>query len=159
MDQSGCFRRIVSARRCAIRTRPFANGFALILVLWVLAFLSVIAVTLIRQTREDTRFERAMVEDAKAEALAEAGVVQAMAALLDPESDWLADGMAHQMRLGEGVVTVRIYDESGRIDLNLADDAMLVSMLQSTGIASEKARRLAAAIEDYRDPDNIKRSG
>jgi len=159
MDRSGRFRRILSAARRASGARLSARGFALILVLWVLMFLSIIAVTLIHQTQEDARFERAMVEDAKAEALAEAGVVQAMAALSNPESDWLADGMAHQIRLGEGVVTVRIYDETGRIDLNLADDAMLVSMLQSTGVALEKAQRLAAAIEDYRDPDDIKRPG
>jgi type II secretory pathway component PulK len=100
MDRSGRFRRILSAARRASGARPSAKGFTLILVLWVLAFLSVIAVTLIHQTREDARFERAMVEDAKAEALAEAGVVRAMAALSNPESDWLADGVAHQMRLG-----------------------------------------------------------
>ena len=116
--------------------RRFPAGFALVLVLCVLAVLSVIAVTLIRETREETRFEGAVIEDAKAEALAEGGIQQTMAELLTPPGNgaWEADGESHQIRLGEGVVVVRIEDESGRIDLNRADLATLESMLVSTGL-------------------------
>ncbi len=150
--------RILPLALSAPPVRPPA-GFALVLVLWVLAFLSVIAIALIRETREQTRFAAAMLEDAKAEALAEGGVQRAMAALLDPAPDWQADGAPHELRLGDGVVTVRIEDESGKIDLNRADDAALVSLLESAGLELEEARRLAAAIEDYRDPDDIRRPG
>lgn len=141
--------------------REQPGGFALILVLCVLAVLSVIAVTLIRETREETRFESAVIEDAKAEALAEGGIQQSMAELLVPPGSgaWQADGKAHELRLGEGSVRVRIEDESGRIDLNGADDATLDSMLISIGLPTEEAQHLAAAIADYRDPDDIKHPG
>jgi general secretion pathway protein K len=82
-----------------------------------------------------------------------------MAALLSPDSDWQADGKAHEMRLGAGAVAVRIEDESAKIDLNRADEATLASMLVSTGMPPGEARQLAAAIADYRDPDNIQRPG
>ena len=136
-------------------------GFALVLVLCVLAVLSVIAITLIRETREETRFEGAVIEDAKAEALAEGGIQQTMAELLTPPGNgaWEADGTSHQIRLGEGVVVIRIEDESGRIDLNRADLATLESMFVSIGLATDEAQHLAAAITDYRDPDNIKTPG
>jgi general secretion pathway protein K len=130
-------------------------------VLCVLAVLSVIAVTLIRETREETRFESAVVEDAKAEALAEGAIQQSMVELLIPPGNgaWQADGRTHELRLGEGSVRVRIEDESGRIDLNGADDATLESMLISIGLPSDEAQHLAAAVADYRDPDNIKHPG
>jgi general secretion pathway protein K len=141
--------------------RRFPAGFALVLVLCVLAVLSVIAVTLIRETREETRFEGAVIEDAKAEALAEGGIQQTMAELLTPPGNgaWVADGGSHEIRLGEGVVVIRIEDESGRIDLNRADLATLESMLVSTGLPTDEAQHLAAAIADYRDPDDIKTPG
>ena len=130
-------------------------------MLCVLAVLSVIAVTLIRETREETRFEGAVIEDAKAEALAEGGIQQTMAELLTPPGNgaWEADGSSHEIRLGEGVVVIRIEDESGRIDLNRADLATLESMLVSTGLPTDEAQHLAAAIADYRDPDDIKTPG
>ena len=130
-------------------------------MLCVLAVLSVIAVTLIRETREETRFESAVIDDAKAEALAEAGIQQSMAELLIPPGNgaWQADGATHELRLGEGSVRVRIEDESGRIDINSADDATLVSMLISIGLPNDEAQHLAAAIADYRDPDSIKHPG
>ena len=138
-----------------------AAGFALILVLCVLAVLSVIAVTLIRETREETRFESAVIEDAKAEALAEGGVEQSIVELLIPPGHgaWQTDGSLHEIHLGEGVVLIRIEDESGRIDLNRTGEATLVSMLVSVGLEAAKAEHLAAAIVDYRSPRNIKTPG
>jgi general secretion pathway protein K len=136
-------------------------GFALILVLCVLAVLSVIAVTLIRETREETSFESAVIEDAKAEALAEGAVQQSMLELLVPPGNgaWQADGSLHEIRFGEGVVVVRIEDESGRIDLNHAELPLLVAMLTSVGESQGDAEHLAAAIVDYRDPDSVKTPG
>jgi len=138
-----------------------AAGFALVLVLCVLAVLSVIAVTLIRETREETRFESAVIEDAKAEALAEGGVEQSIVELLIPPGHgaWQTDGSLHEIHLGEGVVLIRIEDESGRINLNLADEATLVSMLVSVGLEAGAAEHLAAAIVDYRNPRSIKTPG
>ena len=140
---------------------PAQGGFALVLVLCVLAVLSVIAVILIRETHEETRFESAVIEDAKAEALAEAGIQQSMVELLIPPGNgaWQADGSTHAIRLGEGSVSIRIEDESGRIDINSADDATLESMLISVGLPTDEAQHLAAAIADYRDPRKIKHPG
>src|SRR5262249_2698270 len=97
----------------------------------------------------------------KAEALAEGAIQQAMVELLIPpgQGAWQADGSVHEIRLGEGVVSVRIEDETGRIDLNRADLPVLVSMLVSVGVPPGGAEHLAAAIVDYRDPDNIKTPG
>jgi general secretion pathway protein K len=48
-------------------------------------------------------------------------------------------------------------DEAARIDLNVAPDALLRSMLVAQGVEDDKAAHIADAIADWRDPDDFKR--
>ncbi len=57
---------------------------ALVTVLWVLALLSLIAASFNRTTRTEINLTRNLIEAAEAEALADAGVYQAIYALLHP---------------------------------------------------------------------------
>jgi general secretion pathway protein K len=131
-------------------------------VLWATAFLSIIAIALLRQTREDLLFAQALREDAKAEQLADAGVSRAMAILARADAGSpaiAADGSLPELRIGEGWVATRIEDDSGKIDLNQAGEDLLQALLAGSGVAPGEARRLAAAILDYRDPDEVRRPG
>ena len=58
------------------------RGFALLLVIWVLAILAVLAAGFAASTRSETRLARNLLEAARAQALAEAGIVRASASLL-----------------------------------------------------------------------------
>ena len=80
------------------------RGIVLVIVLWVLALLGIVAASFQRDTRVETRVTRNLVENAKAEALADAGVQRAMLGLLDPDDTkaWLANGTPYQLSLGEG---------------------------------------------------------
>jgi general secretion pathway protein K len=142
------------------RVRPIRQrkerGIALILVLWVLILLGMIAASFLRESRLGTNLARNMTENAKAEALADAGVSRAMLGLLDadPATAWRGDGKPYQLELGEGTVVVRIADEGGKVDLNRAPTPILRGLLQAAGLDEVGARKLADAINDFRDPDH-----
>ncbi len=61
---------------------PDRKGIALVAVLWVLVLLSVIAAAFVTETRTEVNLARNAVENAKARALAGAGVQRAVLALL-----------------------------------------------------------------------------
>jgi general secretion pathway protein K len=135
------------------------RGFALLLVLWSLILLGLVAASFLRETRVDTTLARYAAENAKAEALADAGVQRAILGLLDPEpaTAWRADGRLYRFALGEGEVSIQVQDEGGKIDLNYAPAAVLMSLFEAAGTDSETARRLADAVQDYVDGDHERR--
>ncbi len=60
------------------------RGLALVTMCWVLVLLSLIAASFNRTTRTEINLTRNLIEAAEAEALANAGVYQAIYALLHP---------------------------------------------------------------------------
>jgi len=141
------------------RVRHSRRGFALLLVLWSLILLGLVAASFLRETRVDTTLARDVAENAKAEALADAGVQRAILGLLDPEptTAWRADGRVHRFALGEGEVRVQVQDEGGKVDLNYAPAAVLMGLFEAVGTDSETARSLADAVQDYVDGDHDRR--
>ncbi len=69
--------------------RPNQSGIALVIVLWVIALLAVVAVSFTTATRGQGNLVRNLVENAKAEALADAGLYRAILGLLSPKSEGL----------------------------------------------------------------------
>jgi len=141
------------------KPRRGERGVALLMVLWVLILLGLVAASFLREARVGTGLARNATENAKAEALAEAGIRRAMLGLLDPDpvTAWRADGTAYQFALGEGTVTIRIQDEGGKVDLNRAPGPLLLGLLAAAGVRPEAAHGLVDAIFDFRDPDHDRR--
>ena len=136
------------------------RGIALVMVLWVLILLGLVAASFLRETRLSTGIARNASENAKAEALAEAGIQRAMLGLADSDvTAWRLDGTPYQFALGDGTVVVRIQDEGGKVDLNLAPPPLLQGLLQITGVEANAARNLLDAIVDFRDPDSNRLPG
>jgi general secretion pathway protein K len=135
------------------------RGFALLLVLWSLILLGLIAASFVRETRVGTTLARNVMENAKAEALAEAGIRRAMLSLIDsdPATAWRADGRVYRFALGEGSIKVQVQDEGGKIDLNRTSEDMLLALFQTAGANLEAARKLADAVLDYADQDSDRR--
>ncbi len=146
----------MSRSRTALRHKQ--RGIALLMVLWVLILLGLIAASFLRETRLGTSLARNITENAKAEALAEAGIQRAMVGLLDPDptTRWRT-GTAYNFAFGEGMVVVLIEDEGGKIDLNRAPAPILLALLEAAGADSERARALVDAIYDFRDADQERR--
>jgi general secretion pathway protein K len=125
----------------------------------VLILLGLIAASFLRDSRLGTNLARNITENAKAEALADAGVNRAMLGLLDtdPKTAWRANGIPHQFAFGGGVIEIRIFDETGKVDLNRAPPPILVGLLKAAGLDENRAKGLADAISDFRDPDQDRR--
>ena len=134
------------------------RGVALIAVLWVVAILALVAAVFMREARTEIALTRNLAEDAKAEALAEAGVNRAILVLLgvDDSIPWRVDGTPFAFAYGGGTVQVSIQDEGGKIDLNRAGDDVLQGLFTSVGVSKEAAQHLVDAIADFRDADELK---
>jgi general secretion pathway protein K len=132
------------------------RGIALISVLWIAGLLAVMAASFVSATRTEARLARNQLENAKAQALADAGVQRAALGLLelDPERVWPADGRIRGFALGEGEVQVSIRDEDGKIDLNEGPLELLAGLLMALDLEPEVAQALAERIVDFRDPDH-----
>jgi general secretion pathway protein K len=132
-----------------------SRGLALISVLWITGLLAVMAASFASSTRTEARLARNQEENAKAEALADAGVQRAAFRLLDldPETAWRADRTVHAFALGEGEVRVQIEDEDGKIDLNGAPLELLAGLFLALGLADPEAQAMADRIGDFRDAD------
>ena len=84
------------------------RGIALISVLWITTLLAVIAASFTSSARTEGRLAHNMVENAKAEALADGAVARAVLGLLelDPERIWRVDGTTYRLSYGDGSVAV-----------------------------------------------------
>src|SRR5579883_2372604 len=124
------------------------NGFALLLVVWVVAILAVLAAGFAATTRSDTRLARNLAEGARARALAEAGVSMAIAGLIatDPRHQWRADGAAHVFSFGGGSIRVRVEDEGGKIDLNTSPPELIAGLCNELGIDSDVQGAILQAV-------------
>jgi general secretion pathway protein K len=144
-------------RRASLRRQ---RGVALILVIWVSVLLTVIASSFIVERRTETLIVRNSVSMARAEAIADAGVYRALYEVYrtnNPVDAWKRDGTPYEWNLDEVPVRIEMRDESAKIDINTASDALLRGLLLSVGLPDDEASRLLAAILDWRDLDSLKR--
>jgi general secretion pathway protein K len=136
------------------------SGVALVLVLWAITLLAVIAGNFAFSMRNEAQIARNLTSTAQARAIADAGVQRAWLELSKPASDpqrWQADGSAHEMMFANASVRVVLADESGKIDLNAASDALLKGLFVSVGLSEEASTSLLDAVLDWRDTDKLKR--
>jgi general secretion pathway protein K len=133
-----------------------SRGIALISVLWISGLLAVIAASFVSSTRTEARLALNQLENAKAEALADGGVSEAIMRLLDtdPKTAWRGDRTSHLLALGEGEVQIAIEDEDGKIDLNAAPLELLAGLFRALGLEQEAAQTMADRIGDFRDADS-----
>jgi general secretion pathway protein K len=135
------------------------SGIALVVVLWVLALLSVIAGSLVFSSRTEVLMAGNMAAVAQAEALADAGVYQAIHELVRPQTDllrWKGDGLTHLWKYQGADLRVTILDESAKVDVNAAPTVLLKGLLRVLGIAEPDADALSDAVADWRDADDLR---
>lgn len=142
-----------------MRPRARQSGVALVMVMWVAVILAVVAGSFVVERRTEIMVVRNSISMARAQAAADAGVYRAVHDLYrqNVPDVWKRDGTPHEWSF-EGVpVRVVIRDESARIDINSASDALLRGLLVSVGLRDDEATALLDAILDWRDADPLKR--
>ena len=138
------------------------RGVALVIVMWVSVLLTVIASSFIVERRTETLVVRNSMSLARAEAAADAGIFRGIMemyrgdAAVSPNA-WKRDGSPQAWTFDAIPVRVELRDESAKIDVNTAPDALLRGLLVSLGLNDEDTNRLLDAILDWRDADSLKR--
>lgn len=144
--------------------RKLHRGIALVLVLWVLALLTVMAIGLTTAQRTETALSDNHVSAAQFRAAADATIAFTVLLLSMPPPDltdaevsvWLPNGTAHPWRFGGLDLSIQIFNETSRIDLNTAPAEVLKALLTVIGAEDETASAVAAAIVDWRDEDDLR---
>ena len=129
------------------------RGIALILVIWMIALLSVVAMVATGNARTDLQLARNSIDGAKARMLADGGVSWAMVRLLAGDASGLskADGTARLLSLGGTTIEVAVQDEGGKVDVNGADAVLLANLCRVVGFGSAEADAIAEGIVRYRE--------
>jgi len=137
------------------------QGIALVLVLWLTILLAVIASGFAYSMRSEALAARNALSVAQARAIADGAISRAAFEMIRPRmvnETWVADGSVHYWSEGDSAVAASVVDESGKIDLNAAPDALLKSLLQTAGgVDSDTADHLVAAIDDWKTVGDVKR--
>jgi len=139
------------------------KGMALILVLWMLSLMAIMAGSFALSMRRQLSIVEGIKNDAEALAQAESGIALAENMLLLPDQNkrWRADGNVYQVdyansQTGAGSkVRVRLLSETGKIDINMADQALLQSLMSHAPVEEAEQASLVGAIIDWRDTDDL----
>lgn len=124
------------------------RGFALLIVLWTLPLVTLIGTQLTAAGRFETRLAANLRSSARAEAVADGAVREAMFRL--SSGSWAADGTARAIRIGGGVAVVRAVDHAGRIDPNMTASPLMTALLRQVGLPSGEAARLVESLQQWR---------
>lgn len=128
--------------------RPGERGAALIIVLWICAVVALLAGAFAGTVGLEARRTANMVAAAQARALIDAGIAHAVARLThpDPSRRPVADGRPLAVVEDGAALTLRLWDETGRLDLNRAPPELLSAVLaEAAGADGRRAAALALA--------------
>jgi general secretion pathway protein K len=160
-----------------IPRQPRQRGIALIIVMLVIAVLSVMAAGFAFSMRVETKLARNAQHEAEMLWLAWSGVELARYVLGQQltipgeqtftalnqvwaggpggTNELLADIQLEQIPLGPGFVSVRIEDLERTFNINFANAEILERALNLVGVDLLDSGNIIAAIEDWRDPDQL----
>jgi general secretion pathway protein K len=136
------------------------SGIAVIMVLWLTIMLTVIASGFAFSMRSEALSARNALSLAQARTAADGAVERMAYELSRPRmtAAWVADGNDHVWREGDVSLTAYAVDESARIDVNAAPEPLLRGLFEHVGgVDQETAAKIADAIQDWRDPDELRR--
>lgn len=141
-----------------------APGMALVLVLWLITLLTASITTVVFVARVEALQSSTLRTAAQDEEIARAAVeyalwrIQSGNQLSSSQRRWFPDGRVYHWIYSGVQVDIRIQDETGKIDLNLADQNLLASLIRVVSPAddsADQAQKIAGAIIDWRDADNL----
>lgn len=146
------------------------NGVTLLLVLWVLVLLTVISGEFCRAMRTEVNITRNDKEATQAYYAAVGGSNLALGRILDTITvptpavvnhdldvariDWRVNVTIPPLPVGDGFATIRIDNEAGKVNINLAEAPLLRTMLGGFELSEKEKTIIVDSILDWRDADN-----
>lgn len=127
------------------------GGFALLIVLWTLAGLSLLVSIVIATADAGLRGVYALRSAAQLQDAADGEVWDAVFHVMDRSAArWSTDGRAYVTRVGGVEATLRVRSEAGLVNPNSAPRPLLAALLQECGATREQAASIAANMVDWR---------
>lgn len=155
------------------------SGVVLVLVLWILTLLTVISGEFCRAMRTEARISRNFRDSTQAYYIAKGGIHLAIAHLLEHAADssklpkteeadavdapveggaaWRINTENPAVSIGAGVASVRIDNEGGKVDINLAEEGLLRKLIGGFDVSEEEQNIIVDSIIDWRDEDDLHR--
>jgi general secretion pathway protein K len=134
-------------------TRRAVNGYALVLILWVLVLLTTMAMAFSASVRTDTRAAISLSEQVRLRAAADAAIARAIQRLGEPgAAEEVAAGASYEMPWPDANLRVTMASESAKLDINYAPRPLLMGLFQVV-LPDAPAEDLADAVQDWRDRD------
>jgi general secretion pathway protein K len=145
------------------------RGAILVVVLWVVMAISLLALSFSASIRTEVDAARNIVEQKQSYYMARAGIEYAVYEILETQSAFfqaqqsLAEsgavpdvlkGMV-SLELSDGRADVRIIDETGKINVNVAPPHLVFNLLIMVGVPSAEADIITDSISDWIDPDDM----
>lgn len=136
--------------------RSRSGGVALIAVLWAVLLLAALAGTAMYVARTYSIFAHRTFDLARAQAIADAAIATTIMRLADERMELHAplDGTAQTWRFDGIDVSISATRESGRIDVNRADDLLLEAFLQLNGISVNRSHSMLTELRERQDSDD-----
>ena len=154
-----------------------SRGVALILVLWVMAILSVVALEFCFAMRTEVQIAQNFKEETQRYAIAQGGIERAIAELiyrnntrmqqlrktlkpeevLPEEREWVTDGRPYVLPFDQGTCEVRATGEAGKININVVSDPTLRKIVNQLGLEGEARDVVTDSILDWRTPGELHR--
>ena len=138
--------------------RESRAGFILVAVLGVMALVAALIGAAALLVRSAVDGARAGGDDLAFAGLARAGVELAGYQLYGLKAPFETLN-GQQVRLDAGAITLFVTDESGRIDLNGANPALLAGLYRAVGGSALPPESFAARASDWRDGDDERGAG
>lgn len=140
------------------------DGFALVVVLWLLGVLSLIAITVSFSVGLEIKTTANVTSRLRTELLADGFVRLVLADIAQTRrftfgKQPLASGVPFACDYKGRRIVVTVTDTKGLLDLNTGDPEQLRRLIMSAGLDEPRVETLIAAISDYRDPDNDAQGG
>ncbi|MBU3947906.1 MAG: general secretion pathway protein GspK [Proteobacteria bacterium] len=148
------------------------TGIALLIVIWLLTFLTVLVLSFSLMVRSEVYSTLSFKEEIENKLLAEAGIERGIMEIfylntnnkqniiLEDMDVVKADGREYFGHAGEGFYSFRIFDESGKININSLSDGnriIMNNLLVNYGLSVDEADSIIDSILDWKDADELHR--
>lgn len=153
------------------RFRQRGRGIALVLVLWVLALLTIMALSVTATQRTEVALTENLVANVRFRAASDAAIAYMVASFMMPADElpaaeaagdadaiampWVPNGAARDWGFFGQKLSISVTDEQSRINLNESDPELLAALIALFDVPEEEARAIADAIADFRDEDDL----
>ena len=143
--------------KCCEKTQNKERGMILVVVLWFITCIALLVASLNQTVQSATTVIRDEITASQTTSVLDAGLqIAAFHMVQTGEKQWIADGRTYREVINGIPIGIRIFDESGKVDLNRAKPELLTRFLQRFVTTPRTAIDLTNAIVRVREAAGVR---